>query len=137
MTALSAKSMKLLGTGMIVMTKAGKVSLPSVGMSSSAGSTWNIGSNGSNVTTSYSYKTTVSAINASRNSFSTTSSISDYDSINSEHYLDAPAKGFIYSENNVSRAIQLRSPSGWSVSANKMVGATYYSNWNASIRMSR
>ena len=123
--------------GMIVMTKAGIVSLPSAGMSSSAGATWNIGSSGSAVTTSYSYKTTVSGINASRNSFSTTSSISDYNSVTSEHYLDTPAKGFIYSESNVSKAIQLRSPSGWSVAANKMVGATYYSNWNASIRMSR
>ncbi len=123
--------------GMIVMTKAGKVSLPSVGMSSPAGATWNIGSSGSTVTTSYSYETKVSAINASNNSFSSTSLIPGYDFVTSEHYLDAPAKGFIYSENNVSKAIQLRSPSGWSVAANKMVGTTYYSNWNASIRVSR
>lgn len=123
--------------GMIVMTKAGKASLPSVGMSSPAGATWNIWSSGSTVTTSYSYETTVSATNASNNSFSTTSAIPGYESVTSTHYLDAPAKGFIYSENNVSKAIQLRSPSGWSVAANKMVGATNYSSWSASIRMSR
>jgi hypothetical protein len=123
--------------GMIVMTKAGRVSLPSVGMGSPAGAAWNIGSSGSTVTTSYSYQTTVSAINATNNSFSSTTSIPGNDPVTSEHYLDAPAKGFIYSESNVSKAIQLRSPSGWSVAANKMAGATYYSYWNASIRVPR
>lgn len=123
--------------GMIVMTKAGKVTLPSVGMSTPAGSTWNITASGSTITTSYSYKTMVTAISAAKNSFSSTTTVPGFDAVTSEHYLDAPAKGFIYSETSVSKAIQLRSPSGWSVAANKNAGDTYYSNWHASIRTSR
>lgn len=123
--------------GMVVMTKAGRVSLPTVGMTSPAGSTWNIGSSGSTVTTSYSYASTVTAVNSGKNSFSTTVTIPGFDSVVSEHYLDTPATGFLYSENTISKAIQLRSPSGWAVAANKMSGGSNYSNWVASIRVPR
>jgi hypothetical protein len=123
--------------GMVVMTKAGRVSLPNVGMTSPAGSTWNIGSSGSTVTTSYSYASTVTSVNSTKNSFSTTATIPGLDSVVSEHYLDTPATGFLYSENTISKAIQLRSPSGWAVSANKMSSGSNYSNWIASIRTPR
>lgn len=123
--------------GMVVMTKAAPQSLPSIGMTSPAGSTWNIGSNGTSVTTSFSYETKVTALNTSNRSFATTVEIANSDPVTSQHYLDTPAKGFIYSENSVSKAIQLRSPSGWSLSANKSSNGNSYSYWVASIRTVR
>ena len=122
--------------GVVVMTKAGQMSLPSVGVSSKAGSTWAISSSGTNVYASESSETKVTAVNATKNSFS--SSVTNrYGTYISEHYLDAPAKGFIYSEYDTSKGIQLRSPSGWAVSASKPTSDAYYSYWGASIRMSR
>ena len=176
--------------GMIVMTKASKVSLPSVGMITPAGATWNIASNNSSISTSssstistsYSFESSVTAINlannsftsktiipvrtssvgTSNNSFSSTAVASEQTILISEHYLDTPAIGLTYSKNNTSTSVaftstsgrpiastssartpetydslQLKSPSGWSVSAHKMVGSTDYSNMSASIRVVR
>ncbi len=123
--------------GMVVMTKAAPQSLPSVGLSSPAGSTWIISSSGTNIATSYSYETTVTSVNTLNRSFSTVSPVPNFESVTSQHYLDVPAKGFIYSENSVSKAIQLRSPSGWSVAANKSLNGGAYTYWVASIRATR
>lgn len=122
--------------GMVVMTKAGRMSLPSVGISSKAGSTWTIGSSGSNVYIVESSETRVTAVNTAKNSFSS-SVTNDYGTYIGEHYLDVPARGFIYSEYETSKGIQLRSPSGWAVGASKPTTQTYYSDWSASIRRSR
>jgi hypothetical protein len=168
--------------GMIVMTKASKVSLPSVGMITPAGATWNIASNNSTISTSYSFESSVTAINltnnsftsktiipvrtssvgTSNNSFASTAVATEQTILISEHYLDTPAIGLTYSKNNTSTSVaftspsgrpiastsstrtlesydslQLKSPSGWSVSAHKMVGSTDYSNMSASIRVVR
>lgn len=122
--------------GMVVMTKAGQMSLPTVDMSSKAGATWTISSSGSNVYTTESSATKVTAVNITKNSF-TTSVTTGNNTYIGEYYLDTPAKGFIYSEYSTSKGIQLRSPSGWSVGASKPTNSTNYSDWSASIRMSR
>lgn len=122
--------------GMVVMTKAGRMSLPSVGMTSKAGSTWTVSSFGSNIYSSESSEMKVAAVNAAKNSFSS-SVTNDFGTYIGEHYLDVPARGFIYSEYETSKGIQLRSPSGWAVGASKPTTQTYYSDWSASIRMSR
>lgn len=122
--------------GMVVMTKAGRMSLPSVGMTSKAGSTWTVSSYGSNIYTSESAEMKVTAVSAAKNSFSS-SVTNEYGTYIGEHYLDLPARGLIYSEYDTSKSIQLRSPSGWSVGASKSHSQTFFSDWGASIRMSR
>lgn len=86
--------------------------------------------------TSESSEMKVTVVNAAKNSFSS-SVTNEYGTYTGDYYLDVPAKGFIYSEYETSKGIQLRSPSGWAVGASKPTTQTYYSDWSASIRMSR
>ena len=121
--------------GIIVMTKAVKMTLPALGSTVPTSLTWFVSSNGNSVTSGYSTPKQVTAVDSVARTYSASSSVSAApvgvaSAVVTNYYLDTPANGFVYWKNVSSEAIQIRSK-GWALSAVKPPGSSYYSTWMA------
>ncbi len=118
-------------SGMIVMTKAVKLTLPVVGSTVPSKLTWFISSTGSSVTSGYSTPRRVTAVDSVARTYSASpASVGAAIPLVTNYFIDTPANGFVYWKNVSSEAIQIRSK-GWALSAVKPQGSSYYSTWVA------
>ncbi len=121
--------------GLLVMTKAAKISLPTVGQIRPADFFWYAGVNaGANIVSSNgTLQTRVESVDTVNNSF--TSSVVDSPVIQIRQ-LDTPANGFLFLRAGNSRSVILSSPTGWSVTASG-AGSSAFDGWYAHIRARR
>jgi hypothetical protein len=121
--------------GLLIMSKASKMSLPKVGQTSSANSAWYTGVNpsGNVVVSGGTSDSKVESVDSANNSYTTSSSgtTTVY-----TRYIDTPANGLLFSKTSNSKGITLGSPTGWAVSASE-VGGTDFDGWAAYIRAKR
>jgi len=148
--------------GLIVMTKAAAMKLPTVGTQVAAGATWYAGlrpvtggcgssspstSSGSNVPPAFytgcfdfvsgdSVAGTIESVDASANSFIAST---PYSAVTTTNYLNTPSTGLLYSTNSAgASAITVGSASGWSFSIAKNSSTdTAYNQWFGYIRKKR
>lgn len=118
--------------GLIAMTKASDLKLPSVGKTAEAGIVWTAGvqSGGSSLTTSSSYASKVESVDATANSFVTSYTGS---TLTSTNYINVPAKGFSYSLSNGTKSIAMATNS-WGLIMAKGPTASYYDGWFAGLK---
>jgi hypothetical protein len=122
--------------GLMVMTKAAPMKLPSAGEERSAGSAWFAGVN-SNSRTVYSretYQQKVETVTPSTNSYTIRS---NGDSAVTTRYINTPATGFWYSTFDGEKFVGISSPSGWSIAIVKWNSGIVYDGWFAYVRAKR
>jgi hypothetical protein len=122
--------------GLMIMTKAVKRSLPTVGRSSS-NSSWYTGvESGENTVISRSGSgstTKDESVNLANKSYVTSNSGS---STIFTRYIDTPTNGLLFSKSSTSSGVTIGSPTGWSVAMIKGAG-TEFDGWMAYIRAKR
>lgn len=123
--------------GLIVMTKASAMRLPTAGQTSAAGSSWYVGVNpgSSTVVSGSSTASTVESVNAATNSYITSSqgSTNTY-----TRYINTPSEGFGYaSASDGTRVVGIGSSTGWSMSMVKRSSGLLYDGWFAYARAKR
>lgn len=123
--------------GLIVMTKASAMRLPTAGQTSAAGSSWYVGANpgSSTVVSGSSTASTVESVNAATNSYITSSqgSTNTY-----TRYINTPSEGFGYaSASDGTRVVGIGSSTGWSMSMVKRSSGLLYDGWFAYARAKR
>jgi hypothetical protein len=131
---MSIKNMNVAGasySGVVVMTKAVRMTLPVLGSTVPINLTWFVSSTGSSVTSGYSTPRRVTAVNSVARTYSASATpVGVASALTTNYFLDTPANGFVYWKNVSSEAIQIRSK-GWALSAVKPQGSSYYSTWIA------
>lgn len=123
--------------GLIVMTKAANMVLPTAGQTSPAGSSWYAGVNpgGSTVVSGDTSASKVDSVNTAANSFVTSSTGS---SVTYTRYINTPSSGLGYaSGSDGSRAIAIGSATGWSMAMVKSNSGTAYDGWFTYARAKR
>lgn len=123
--------------GLLVMTKASPMQLPTVGKVSAAGSAWYAGVNpGSNtVLSGDTVESHVESVNAANNSYVTlaTGSTTTY-----TRYINTPSDGLAYaSGSDGSRLLAIGSSTGWSMAMAKTSTGTLYDGWAIYARAKR
>jgi hypothetical protein len=123
--------------GLIVMTKAATMTLPSVGAVSAAGSAWYAGvePSSSTVASGTTSQSTVETVSSSTNSYTTSSSGS---STIYTRYINTPAAGFTYAKTASGiKAVGIGSPTGWSIAIVEAPLGQVYDGWFAYVRAKR
>ena len=123
--------------GLIVMTKAATMNLPTVGQTSAAGSAWYAGVNpGSNtVVSGDTVAGRVESVNAASNSYVTSSTGS---TITYTRYINTPSSGLAYGiGSDGSKYVGIGSATGWSMAMAKSSSGTVYDGWVAYARAKR
>jgi hypothetical protein len=121
--------------GLLVMAKAAKMTLPTVGATVADNSAWyagvEIGSN--SVISGGTLGRRVESVSTAENSFVTSS----YGTTTTHtRYIDTPTSGLSFSRSTGSQAVTIGSPSGWSVAMAKGSG-TEFDGWFTYIRAKR
>jgi hypothetical protein len=121
--------------GLLVMTKASKMSLPKVGTSSVANSSWYTGVNtGANIVVSGGTSAgKVESVDIANNKFTTSSSGT---TTTYTRYIDTPANGLLFSNSTNFQGVSLGNSTGWSVSMSKGAG-TEFDGWATYVRAKR
>jgi hypothetical protein len=121
--------------GLMIMSKAAKMSLPKVGATSAADSAWYTGVNtGGNVVVSGGTSaSTVEYVDAASNSYRTSSAGT---STTYTRFIDTPANGLLFSKSTASEGVTMGNSSGWSVAMIKGSG-TEYDGWATYVRAKR
>ncbi len=121
--------------GLLIMSKASKMSLPKVGQTSAANSAWYTGVNpsGNVVVSGGTSDSKVESVDSANNSY-TTSSLGTTTVYT--RYIDTPANGLLFSKTSNSKGITLGSPTGWAVAAADS-GGTEFDGWYAYVRAKR
>ena len=123
--------------GLIVMTKAATMSLPTVGTVTAAGSAWYAGVNpgASQVTSGTTSQQKVETVTPSTNSYTTSSTGS---STIYTRYINTPAAGFAYAKTASGvKGVGIGSPTGWSLAIIEAPPGQTYDGWAAYIRAKR
>jgi hypothetical protein len=123
--------------GLMVMTKAATMKLPTVGEEKAAGSAWfaGINPNSSTVISGETSQQKVETVSPSTNSY-TTSSIGD--SVIYSRYINTPAAGFGYAKTTSGiKAVGIGSPTGWSLAVVEAPPGIVYDGWFAYVRAKR
>lgn len=122
--------------GLLVMTKAAKMSLPKVGSTSVAGSSWYSGVNtGENTVISGGTSAgTVESVNTVNNTYTTSSAGT---TTTYTRYLDTPANGLLFSKSINSQGVTMGSSSGWSIAMIKGASSSEFDGWVTYIRGKR
>ncbi len=118
--------------GLIAMTKASEVKLPSVGSTVEAGSRWyaGVGSGSNTLTTFENAGSKVESVDAANNSYITSSTGS---TVTTSSYINVPAKGFEYGISNGTKGIGMGT-NNWALLMSKSPTGTYYDGWYAAVR---
>jgi hypothetical protein len=121
--------------GLLVMTKAAKMSLPKVGATSSADSAWYTGVNpsGNIVVSGGTSASTVESVDTANNTYTTSSAGS---TTTYTRYVDTPANGLLFSKSTDMQGVTMGTSSGWSVAMLKGSG-TEFDGWATYIRAKR
>ncbi len=121
--------------GLMVMTKAAKMSLPVAGTARTANSSWYTGvdSGRTTVVTGGTSASVVESVDAAGNSYITSSSGS---TVTFTRFINTPANGLLFSRSSASEFLTLGSPAGWSVAMAKAAG-TDFDGWYTYIRAKR
>jgi hypothetical protein len=121
--------------GLLIMSKAARMSLPNVGRITAANSSWSVGVNpsGNVVVSGGTSGSTVESVSAANNSYTTISSSS---STVYTRYINTPTNGLLFSTTSNSKGITLGSPSGWAVAASDN-GGSEFDGWYAYVRAKR
>ena len=121
--------------GLLIMTKAPKMSLPTVGKTNAAGAAWYAGVDvaSNTLVSGDTSASTVESVDTSTNSYTTSSAGT---TTTYTRYIDTPANGLLFSKTNTAKAVTIGSPSGWSVAMAKGSG-TEYDGWYAYVRAKR
>lgn len=123
--------------GLIVMTKAATMNLPTAGQTSPAGSAWYAGVNpGSNtIVSGDTVAGRVESVNAANNSYLTSSTGS---TITYTRYINTPSSGLAYGTgSDGSKYVGIGSATGWSMAMAKSNSGTAYDGWFAYARAKR
>jgi hypothetical protein len=123
--------------GLIVMTKAASMSLPTVGTVTAAGSAWYAGVNpgASQFTSGTTSQQKVETVTPSTNSYTTSSTGS---STIYTRYINTPAAGFAYAKTASGvKGVGIGSPTGWSLAIIEAPPGQTYDGWAAYIRAKR
>jgi hypothetical protein len=123
--------------GLIVMTKASPMKLPTVGQTTAAGSSWyaGVGPGSNTVVSGDTSAGRVESISTSANAY-VTSSVGS--SITYTRYLNTPTDGFQLSNaSNGLAGITVGSSTGWSMTMAKNSGSTAYDGWAVYARAKR
>jgi hypothetical protein len=121
--------------GLMVMTKAAKMSLPKVGVTTTADSSWYTGVNpGGNIVVSGGTSASTVEMVDTNNNFYTTSSAGTTTTYT--RYIDTPANGLLFSKSTDLQGVTMGSSSGWAVAMLKGSG-TEFDGWAAYIRGKR
>lgn len=123
--------------GLIVMTKAPSIPLPTVGTTRSAGASWIVGINSANqFVANDSIASKIETVDSSANSV-----VQSYTGTSSTttSYINTPAKGMVFTRTSSGASeVAIGSPSGWSLAIAKSSStATIYDQWYAAIRNKR
>lgn len=123
--------------GLLIMTKASPMTLPTAGQTKAAGSAWYAGMNpGSNtVISGDTAATLVESVNTAANSFvtSSTGTTATY-----TRYINSPSEGFgLASSSDGYTLVSLGSATGWSVTMAKSSTGTTYDGWTVYARAKR
>jgi hypothetical protein len=121
--------------GLLVMTKAAKMSLPKVGASTAANAAWYTGVNpGGNIVVSGGTSAgTVESVDSANNTYTTSSTGT---TTTYTRYIDTPANGLLFSKSTDAKGVTMSSPTGWSVAMIKGSG-TDFDGWAAYVRAKR
>ena len=121
--------------GLMIMSKAAKMSLPKVGATSVADSAWYTGVNtgGNIVESGGTSASTVESVDSVNNKYTTSSAgtTTIY-----TRYLDTPANGFLFSKSTSAEGVTMGNSSGWSVAMFKGSG-TEFDGWATYVRAKR
>ncbi len=121
--------------GLLVMTKATKMSLPKLGTTSAAGTAWYTGVNpgGTVVVSGTTDASTVESVDTVNNSYTTSSAGT---TTTYTRYIDTPANGLLFSKSTGTQGVTMSSPAGWAVAMIKGSG-TDFDGWAAYVRAKR
>ena len=121
--------------GLMVMTKAPQMSLPTVGTTQAADAAWYAGvdTGSNNLVSAGTSKITIETVDASTNTYITSSAGTTTTATN---YIDSPANGLVFSKSTIRKAVTIGSPSGWSMAMVKGSG-NEYDGWIAAVRAKR
>lgn len=124
--------------GLLVMTKAASIKLPTSGQSSAAGSAWFAGIDPGSSNTVYSGTTsqsTVETVDTATNSYTSSSAGS---SVITTNYINTPSAGLAFSKiGSTVKAVGIGSPTGWSLAVVLASPGVDYNGWFAYIRAKR
>ena len=120
--------------GLMIMSKAAKMSLPNIGRTTAADASWYAGVYPSGtVVSGGTSASTVETVDAANNKY-TTSSVGTTTTYT--RYIDTPANGLLFSKSTDFQGVTIGSPTGWSVAMIKGSG-TEFDGWYAYIRAKR
>lgn len=121
--------------GLLVMTKAAKMSLPKVGTTTAADSAWYTGVNpGGNIVVSGGTSgSTVESVDTANNKYTTSSAGT---TTTYTRYIDTPANGLLFSKSTDAQGVTMSTSSGWSVAMIKGSG-TEFDGWATYVRAKR
>jgi hypothetical protein len=118
--------------GLIAMTKAMDMKLPTVGKTSEAGSRWYVGvaSGSNNITSFENAASKVESVDVATNSYVTSSTGT---TVTTTNYINTPAKGFEYGVSSGTKGLGMGT-NGWALLMTKSPSATNYDGWYAAVR---
>jgi hypothetical protein len=121
--------------GLMIMSKAAKMSLPKVGATSAANSAWYTGVNtgGNIVVSGGTSASTVEYVDTTNNSYRTSSAGS---TTTYTRFIDTPANGLLFSKSASSEGVTMGTSSGWSVAMIKG-SSTEFDGWATYVRAKR
>ena len=121
--------------GLMIMSKAAKMSLPKVGATSVADSAWYTGVNtgGNIVVSGGTSASTVETVDSANNTYTTSSAGT---TTTYTRYLDTPTNGFLFSKSTGIQGVTMGTSSGWSVAMIKGSG-TEFDGWATYVRAKR
>lgn len=121
--------------GLMIMTKAAKMSLPKAGSTNLANSAWYTGveTGGNIVVAGGTSGSTVESVDTVNNSYTTSSAGT---TTTFTRYIDTPANGLLFSKSTVGQGVTMSTPSGWSVAMIKGSG-TEFDGWATYVRAKR
>jgi hypothetical protein len=121
--------------GLMIMSKAAKMSLPKVGATTAADSAWYTGVNtgGNIVVSGGTSASTVESVDTANNKYTTSSAGT---TTTYTRYIDTPANGLLFSKSTDTQGVTLGTSSGWSVAMIKGSG-TEFDGWATYVRAKR
>lgn len=121
--------------GLMVMTKAAKMSLPKVGATTAADSAWYTGVNpgGNIVVSGGTSASTVESVDTANSTYTTSSAGT---TTTYTRYIDTPANGLLFSKSTDSKGVTMSTSAGWSVAMIKGSG-TEFDGWATYVRAKR
>ena len=121
--------------GLMIMSKAAKMSLPKVGATTAADSAWYTGVNtGGNIVVSGGTSgSTVESVDTANNKYTTSSAGT---TTTYTRYIDTPANGLLFSKSTDTQGVTMGTSSGWSVAMIKGSG-TEFDGWATYVRAKR